>query len=206
MGQGLNRAETDFQQRCIVVLGMHRSGTSAVTRVVNLLGVDIGERFLPPAPDNPKGFWEHREIHDIHEKLLEEIGSAWDDVTTLPDNWWSGNSAMRVRSELIESCRRDFKDAELWGLKEPRTCRLVKLWLPIFAELKCQPFFIIVFRDPREVASSLKQRNNFQFSKSLLLWLEHVLASERETRDYPRVFISFEKLLADWQATMEFTS
>ena len=72
---------------CIFVLGMHRSGTSAVTRVLNLLGAELGEPLMPSSKDNPAGFWEHMEAVDIHETLLAELGMSWDDVRELPKAW-----------------------------------------------------------------------------------------------------------------------
>lgn len=72
---------------CLIVLGMHRSGTSAATRACNLLGVDFGTRLMAPSPDNPLGHWEHDDIVPLHEKLLKVLESSWDDVRKLPKNW-----------------------------------------------------------------------------------------------------------------------
>jgi hypothetical protein len=194
---------TDFQQDCIIVLGMHRSGTSAMARVVNILGAEIGDDLISAEPDNPKGYWEHREVLHLHDRALKNMGSIWDDVTPLPSEWWDEAKSDIIRSELIEAMRRSFGGSKLWVLKEPRMCRLLKLWHPIFTELNCKAHFIIVFRNPMEVASSLGKRNGLPVNKSLLLWLCHILESEEDTRGYPRVFVSFEELLGDWKTTME---
>ena len=63
----------------LLVLGMHRSGTSALTRVLNLLGVALGDDLMPPGPDNPLGFWEHQGIVSVHEALFAELDRRWDD-------------------------------------------------------------------------------------------------------------------------------
>jgi len=76
-------------QKSIIVLGMHRSGTSAMARIMNLLGVALGEDIVPPQFDNPRGFLEHRKIYEIHDKLLSGLGSAYDDIRPLPQNWWT---------------------------------------------------------------------------------------------------------------------
>ena len=67
--------------RLVVVLGMHRSGTSALTRGLTVLGVSLGNNLLPPVEDNnPTGFWEEREIYDLHNSMLRACGSDWDDL------------------------------------------------------------------------------------------------------------------------------
>ena len=194
---------TDFKQDCLIVLGMHRSGTSAIARVVNILGAEIGDNLISAAPDNPKGYWEHREVLRLHDKALKEMGSIWDGVTPLPSGWWHKPESVIIRSELIDAMRRSFGGSKLWVLKEPRMCRLLKLWHPIFSELNCKAHFIIVFRNPMAVAASLGKRNGLPVNKSLLLWLYHILESEEDTRGYPRVFVSFEEFLRDWKTTVK---
>ena len=61
------------QQRLIVVLGMHRSGTSAITKSLELLGVGLGSELHPAGFDNPKGFWEDRDCLEINERLLKHL-------------------------------------------------------------------------------------------------------------------------------------
>src|SRR5204862_3614262 len=80
--------------RAILVLGMHRSGTSAVTRVLNLLGADLGRRLMPPMPDNNEtGFWENLDAVDIDERLLTGIGRSWHDVRDMPASWLQSAAA-----------------------------------------------------------------------------------------------------------------
>jgi hypothetical protein len=182
---------------------MHRSGTSALARVINLLGADLGKNLLPANEGNQKGYWEHEEVLGIHERLLKELGYVWDDIRPLPPDWWLGEAAIKAHSELLNTLTKDFGSTPLWAVKEPRMCRLLKLWLPIFAELKVRPHFIIIFRNPLEVAASLAKRDGVLGAKSFLLWLIHVLESERDTREYMRAFVSMEQLMGDWQATMK---
>ena len=67
----------DSVKRCFFILGMHRSGTSALARVINLCGVDLGNKLMPPAENsNKKGFWEHFDINTANEKLLHELKSS----------------------------------------------------------------------------------------------------------------------------------
>jgi hypothetical protein len=173
-----------------------------MARVVNLLGAEIGDNLLPAVPNNPKGFWEHYEILELHRRLLTEIRSFWDDIRPLPKEWYREPAVEKISSEIVEIIQRDFGQSKLWVLKEPRMCRLLKLWHPIFSELNCRAHFIFIFRHPLEVAASLSERNNLPLNKSLQFWLEYVLEAEQETRNYPRVFVSFQALIDDWKATL----
>ena len=111
-------------RRAIIVLGMHRSGTSALMRTLNLCGVDIGSNLMPPGPeDNVKGFWEHMDIYQANEKLLQNLGSSWDDVRALPDRWWNSDFAEAYKLEIINILERDFSNSPFWGVKDPRICR-----------------------------------------------------------------------------------
>jgi hypothetical protein len=179
----------------VCVLGMHRSGTSALCGALDLLGVDFG-RFLMPATDaNKKGHWEHEEIVRIHDRLLSALGSCWDDDQPLPADWLERETTREARSKLTELLERDFAQSSIFGLKDPRMCRLVPLWLPIFQTLRIEPSFILVVRHPWEVAESLAKRDGIEHPKSHLLWLEHVVQAESATRGHTRSFVRYEEIM-----------
>jgi GT2 family glycosyltransferase len=184
----------------ILVLGMHRSGTSALTRVLNLLGVDLGDRLLPAAGDNRAGFWEHREIVLLHERLLARLGTAWDDPTPLPASRLLGEDLRPLREELGAILARDFGRSSLWGLKDPRLCRLVPLWTRVLTDSGCELRAVLVLRSVDEVAASLLRRNGLSEPRSRLLWLTHCLAAESESRGLVRSFVTYDGLLADWRS------
>lgn len=187
-----------LNNKCIVVLGMHRSGTSALAGLLSLLGVDFGKSLsLSDELVNPKGFWEHQDIVAIHEDLLEHIGSSWDDVRRLPDGWWL--EVRQYRQSLVDIIRRDFSQSSLWGLKDPRLCLLLPLWLDIFRELMVQPLIVMTVRHPLEVAESLQKRDNFIQEKTFLLWLKYLIEMEQESRGIPRYLTTYEQLLSDWR-------
>ncbi len=187
----------------VLVLGMHRSGTSALTRVLNLLGIELGDRLMDAHPDNAAGFWEHQEIVLIHERLLKAIGSSWDDPTPIAPELLLGDVARPFREELAKIVRRDFGGSSLWGLKDPRLCRLLPMWKSILAEDGCEMRAVIASRDPRDVCASLAKRNGFAEGKSSLLWLDHSLRAEKETRGQRRSFVIYDELLSDWRAQVE---
>jgi hypothetical protein len=186
----------------IVVLGMHRSGTSALARVLNLLGVTLGNDLVEARADNPKGFWEHQRILETHDNLLEVLGTWFDDYAPLPQNWWEREEVQPFREQLIRIIESDFTGSPLWGFKDPRTCRLLPLWHQIFDELKCERKFVLMLRNPYEIARSLATRNGFSLNKSLLLSLIHLLDGEFASRSHPRVVVTYNELMEDWRSTV----
>ena len=74
--------------RAVLVLGMHRSGTSALARGLQMLGVYLGNNFLSPQPDNPTGYWEDKNICELNERLLAVFGLKWEDVALIDDARW----------------------------------------------------------------------------------------------------------------------
>lgn len=189
----------ESRQRAILVLGMHRSGTSAVTRCLNLLGASLGSDLLPSAEDNPAGFWEHAEVVAIHEALLNSMGRSWCDARALPVDWMTSPGAREARKQLTNFIRREFANDRLWVVKDPRLCRFVPLWLGILAELHIEASALLVVRNPEEVASSLKTRDGLPPELTRLCWLEHFAEAESATRDIPRGLISYEDVLANWR-------
>src|ERR1700731_3783206 len=127
-----NRPLKPTDRRAVVVLGMHQSGTSALCGALNLMGVDFGKRLMLPSDANEKGHWEHEEIVRVHDGLLSSLGSSWDDAEPLPSDWLEWKITREVRSQLLWIAERDFAHSSLFGIKDPRMCRLIPLWLPIF--------------------------------------------------------------------------
>ncbi len=182
--------------KAVCVLGMHRSGTSAVAGVLNLLGVYLGgDLYAPHAGVNEKGYWEHSDIVDLHDLMLLALDSSWDDILPLPERWWNDPIIAPFYVKLLHYVYRDFSNISIWGLKDPRMCRLLPLWFSIFKEAGVEPVFIIVIRNPIGVAKSLEKRDHFTIEKSLSLWLLHILTAEHETRHYRRAFINYDELL-----------
>ena len=185
----------------VCVLGMHRSGTSALARLVNLLGVDLSEDLLGGQVDNPKGFWEQKQILAAHTDLLEAVGSFFDDYLPLPAGWELRPEIAPHRRRLLDVLTAHFGGKPLWGFKDPRTCRLLPLWHELFAAMGVGPRFALVVRSPDEIAKSLAVRNGYSYNKSLLLTLVHMLEAERHTRGRRRVVVAYDEILADGRAT-----
>lgn len=191
-----------LNNQAIIILGMHRSGTSALTRVLNLHGMELGSSMMVPQADNESGFWEHQDIVDVHDDILKTLGSSWDDGI-LSGEWWLKKSLRPHIKKLAQILVRDFSQCRLWGIKDPRMCRLLPLWVPLLEKLNCKPVFALAVRHPLEVAQSLEKRNGFSLQKGERLWLEHSLLLERSSRGFPRVIVPYEHLLTDWKNVID---
>jgi hypothetical protein len=187
----------------ILVLGMHRSGTSAVTGVLSHVGVELGPHLGSPLPDNPKGFFEHTDVVGVHEELLAALGTAWDDPRSLPPGWHRDPAVAPFRAKLAAVVVRDFAASRLWAVKDPRLCRTLPLWLDVLAELEVEVKAVLVGRDPGSVAASLRVRNAIDTEQSTMLWLSYVLGSEVNSRSLPRTIVLYDDLLANWEAEIE---
>lgn len=187
----------------IVVLGMHRSGTSLLTRVLNLLGCALPKNLLGAHESNPRGHWESLDAIEINDTLLSALGRRWDDVRELPDDWLDREETEYARQRIRSLLEREFSSQPIWVLKEPRLCRLAPLWLEAIAALDMDARVIVPVRHPLEVSHSLATRNDLDAGRSHLLWWQHLVEAERGSRDVPRTFLHFHNLMTDWKSECE---
>ena len=187
---------------CIIVAGMHRSGTSATAGALDLCGVEMGKDLLAPGADNPKGYFEHERAVAINEQLLERLGSHWDDVRALPAGWERGEAAGEAAAAIEALVAEEFADADLWAIKDPRMCRLMPLWLDVLRRCGVRPVVLFVARDPAEVAASIRARNGWAPTLSGIAWMRHVFEAEAASRDLPRTAIAYDTLLAEPAGTL----
>ena len=191
------------ERKVILVLGMHRSGTSALARTVNLLGAAAPKELLAPNEFNSRGYWESARLWQCHNDLLASANSSWHDWRRLDPNRMEEEAKQQDhRQRIKDGISQTFGDASLFVLKDPRICRFVPLILSILDELKVRAVAILPIRNPLEVASSLGDRDKLARSKSLLLWLRHVLEAEYYSRAIPRYFLHYEDLLLDWRTCL----
>lgn len=190
-------------KQLVVVLGMHRSGTSAITRGLQALGVDLGNSLMPPvAGNNEKGFFEDIEINMLNIELLNTLDSDWHALSYLPRALFEQEKLASFKLRAIELLRAKMGD-QPFGLKDPRIGRLLPFWHTVFDHLDVNLTYIIAVRHPMSVAQSLHRRDGFDNEKAYYLWLEHILPSILETAGESRVVVDFDLLMADPQAQLE---
>ncbi len=157
----------------VVVLGMHRSGTSLAAHVLSVLGVDMADEVNVHAT-NKRGHWERTELRDYHDRILRifnrEYHSPFHDFP-LPGGWWGRPEVREIRLEMEEFIARRMPGNELFGFKDPRAARLLPVWFQIFRNLGLKPRFLICLRAPSQVARSLQARDGLDPRIGEYRWL-----------------------------------
>jgi hypothetical protein len=188
---------------CIVVLGMHRSGTSVLAGVLGLLGASLPKKMMPANESNPKGFFEPYDIVELHDEMLSALGSSWADFRRLDPALFNSAAAAPFKARLVAMLRAEYGGAKTFVVKDPRICRFFPFWRDVADAFGAETRALLVIRNPLEVAWSLAQRDGLPQGYGLNLWLRHVLDAEFETRHSPRVFVTYAGFMRDWLHVIE---
>ena len=180
-------------QRRVVVLGMHRSGTSAVTRVVNLLGLPLGD----PGDrhegwDNPRGHWESRSLIEVNDRILAACDGTWAAPPVFPAHWATAPALADLRRDAEATFRR-VHPGDDWVWKDPRTCLTLPLWREVLEDFAV----VLILRDPDAVAASLTRRDGLSHRHGVLLWERYLRATLAEAAGLPTVVARYEDIAAD---------
>jgi hypothetical protein len=178
----------------LVVLGMHRSGTSMLTGLLGLMGCWLGTaaEFMPIRADNPRGDWERLDVWRLDEELLAALGATWCRVAGFALRHLAPTKRLRLEQRAAAIVR--LLDAHRpWAIKDPRLCLTFPVWRAALEEPVC----VLVHRRPGQVAQSLQARDGFGLAAGVALWECHVLAALRHSAGLPRVLVSHERLVAD---------
>lgn len=183
-------------RKMLIVLGMHRSGTSALSGMLRDIGLDAPKDLMPPTKDNPKGYFESIGVISENERLLSALGTSWRFDKPMPRGWIDQQPAAEWRKAILRKLRASFDGATFPVLKDPRLCLLLaglRCWLQADA---IDFRFVLVVRHPLEVVKSLLARAQDPIAKdaSLHLWIESVLSAERHTRGFPRMVVIADDL------------
>jgi hypothetical protein len=190
-------------RHAVLVLGMHRSGSSAITRFLNFLGCTLPSTLMPANPTNPAGHWESDAICAFNDRLLSEAGSFWNDWLPIHSDWSRSCTYRHNLSAAGDLIRSEYGDAGLFVLKDPRICRIAPFWYEALELQKLSVLTLIPLRHPLEVSASLHKRDGIHPAIGQLLWLRHVVEAERASRGRRRVFSHYDDLLADAVGTAD---
>ncbi|WP_165221968.1 hypothetical protein [Affinirhizobium pseudoryzae] len=185
----------------IVVLGMHRTGTSSVAGTLSKLGGNMPRSLMPAAADNEKGFFESSAIAALNDEILYSAGTNWHDWREFNSNWYKSHQENYFRERAKELIVSEFGNSPLPIVKDPRKCRFFEFWGNVYSELGYNPSIIIPLRSPFNTAQSLKKRNGFSIAHGLLLWLRHMLDAENKSRSYPRSIFVWDDFINNWRET-----
>ena len=187
----------EFPKSLVLILGMHRSGTSLVAKAAQVAGVALGGHLMAPARDNPKGFFEDTDVFDFNQRLLDEIDMRWDIPSLLLENHWGSPDYGPWVAEAASLLENRTQRRRLFGMKDPRLCLTAPIWLKAAEKAGLTPSFIVVVRNPLDVARSLKVRNEFSLRKGLALWLSYnyLLLDLLLKHAGRRLFIEYQNVL-----------
>lgn len=188
-----------------MILGMHRSGTSALARVISLLGADLPQSLMGGeaghTASNPTGHWESEPLAKLNEALLRSAGLSWRSIEPVAPDWYQSARFAEFRDSARDTVEEEFGASNLFVYKDPRTCLLVPFWLEVMHSIGIDVRVICTYRDVEEIARSLHARNEISPDVARLLWLRSVIEAEGESRQVRRVHVSYDQLLADWAKT-----
>lgn len=178
----------------IIVLGMHRSGTSLLTKVLEMSGAWLGEKedVSAKGPDNPTGFWEHGAVRSINQCLLEASGADWDsvlgfDLKKVPQS---------INQHLLDEAKEivaHLQTHKVWAIKDPRLCLTLPWWQPIIGKV----IVIYINRSPLDIARSLEVRNQMSCDTGIALWEYYSRCAAANSRDLPLIVVNYDQLVDD---------
>ncbi|WP_406814387.1 sulfotransferase family protein [Mycobacterium sp. M23085] len=184
----------------LFVLGMGRSGTSALTRLLSLCGAALPPGMLGADATNPRGYWEPRESLLLNGAILYRHGSAWFDPTlrVLEDGRFDAQEKAVCMAE-INAFLQKIPAAPLVVIKDLNIVVLSGMWFEAARQAGFDVATVIAVRHPQEVIASLARAMRSSPELAAALWLKGNLLAERHTRGVPRVFVDYANLLEDWR-------
>jgi len=186
--------------RPICLPGMGRCGTSLTTRLVGLLGVDLGppSRMMPATEhDNARGYWEQTAIYEVNERLLALYGGSWAQPPELPVGWECSPAVRGMCAQAERTLAELFPNRaeRRWGFKDPRAALTLPFWRSLVGEMD----YVVCVRNPAEVAMSLGARhgpNRIGFEHALELWLRYTRAALANTQGGRRLILHYDDYFA----------
>jgi predicted nuclease with TOPRIM domain len=178
----------------ILVMGMHRSGTSVVTQLLNAAGAFVGadDELMVPMPDNPTGYWERYDVCALNDSILDAADARWDTATGDEIERLSPSQRRRFAGEIRDLVH-SLDEHQPWVVKDPR----LSITFPLWRGLLDRPVCVLCHRDPAEVAMSLRNRDGIPLIVGAALWDAYNLAALRSTSDIRRLFVDYHGLLDD---------
>jgi len=177
------------------ILGMHRSGTSALSGLLCQSGFDAPHDLMPPTDNNPRGYWESLGICQLNDELLAGHNASWDKVNKLPQGWEDFPSTQAWSHRMLQHIQTVYAGSSWPVIKDPRLSILLRGLSPWLESGWLRTTMVLVFRDPLEVARSLEKAEQTPIHQGIQLWLHHLFAAEKLSRSFPRLNIGYEVLL-----------
>jgi hypothetical protein len=188
------------ESRGVLLLGMHRSGTSVATRLLVKLGLEPppDDDLMEADSDNALGYWESKRLTKLNDDILAVLGASWYAPPSLSEIS-SRLPELQDRSGEAETVARALLH-DGWVWKDPRLCLTLPFWDDLLGR---QHPLLVVHRDPRDIVDSLVRRDGFSVPHALALWERHTIGALGAGSGRPVHVESYEDLLADPRAWSE---
>lgn len=182
----------------IIVLGPHRSGTSLLTRLINMMGAyfGVGAASIGFNHENPKGFWERRDVIDVNEDILTHKACTWEQLASWKMEELPTKKSFKELDEIDHKIKNILLELDAnrpWVMKDPRLC----LTFPYWKRHLEVPVLVNMTRDPLEVALSLKARNGFSLPHGLAIWEYYALGMVNAARSMPVIHVGHREILSN---------
>ncbi|MBU2731693.1 glycosyltransferase [Acidithiobacillus ferridurans] len=191
--------------RVLLILGMHRSGSSLLGSICASLGINMGSRLIPPDQHNPAGYWEDADLVAIQENLLEALQQPWHGPRgpePFANRWWLSDGTRPYREALDGLLRVVAAEGGKRGFKDPRTSRFLPLWRDLLPKHRLEPCFLLAVRDPREVVVSLMRRNGMDQRHALRIWVRYNLDAIRDSEGFIRLVVDYNRWFTESDAQL----
>lgn len=189
----------------VTILGVGRSGTSAITRGLAAVGVDLGDNLRPGSGKNPTGFYEDNDFLKISRRLKRALGIRADSVRLIEDEEYDLPIIRKIEDDCVEMIHRRFGGSPLWGYKYARTSRFLPFFERVFERCGLEVRYVFALRNPLSVARSrarLEPQRGTQ-EKSDLEWLTNVVPYFERARGSDCVFVDYDNVMADPATELE---
>ena len=199
-------AAQSTRSRAVIVLGVGRSGTSAITRGLGALGVELGDKLRgATALKNPTGFYEDTDLLRINKRLKRILDVRGESVRLLEPDWWKQPAVEQLRKDAVAIVRRRFGNCALWGYKYARTLRFMPFWTGVLEAAKIDTRYLMAIRNPLSVARSRARLDPWRGTQeqSDLEWLVNVVPYFRHVGERPFVVADFDLFMADPAAQLQ---
>lgn len=178
----------DGKKKCIIILGTHRSGASALTKVLQKCGVYLGTT-RPPESSSKKENFENLKLYNFNISMLAKYNFTWSDLVHHID--FSNDDVERLKSLILE----EFDGKGVFAIKEPTMIYLFPLYAKALNELDIKINFLLLYRNPLEVAAALNLKDGFSKDKGVFIWTYNFLLAEKYSREYKRGLVRFDELV-----------
>ncbi len=177
----------------IVILGHHRSGSSALAGLVRLMGAWLGrdEELAPPHINNPKGFMERNDVIDVNTELLHAAGMDIITHSGLNVEWVDEDRLAACREKAASILTELERHGPVWATKDPRLCITLPFWLPLLSNAHV----LVPVRHPMDIASSMQRRGDCSIHTALAFWEVQTVCIIRSSQDLPVLLIDHRELM-----------